>query len=186
MINHVVLVGRLTKDVEVRKTASGISSAMFTVACNRRFSRGQDGQQQADFINCVAWRQTADFLGQYARKGALVGVEGRIQTRNYERDGQRVYVTEVVADNVQLLESKSVSQARVQSGGYQENYQPQYQNSYSQPSYGNQNSQQPSYTQQQSSYSQPSYQQDFGNSSYDDSGFGAGQDLDISSDDLPF
>ena len=92
MINRVVLVGRLTKDVEVRKTGTGLSVASFTVACDRRGSRDAQGQSQADFINCVAWRQAADFLGQYARKGALVGVEGRIQTRNYDdKDGKKVY-----------------------------------------------------------------------------------------------
>ena len=83
MINRVVLVGRLTRDVEVRKTGSNLSVATFTVACDRRFSKGQEGQQSADFISCVAWRQTADLLAQYAKKGTLVGVEGRIQTRNY-------------------------------------------------------------------------------------------------------
>ena len=111
MINRVVLVGRLTKDVEVRKTQQQTSVASFTIACNRRVSKGQDAQ--TDFINCVAWRATADFLGQYARKGALVGVEGRIQTRNYDgQDGKKVYVTEVVVDSAQLLESKAVSEAR--------------------------------------------------------------------------
>ena len=129
MINRVVLVGRLTRDVEVRKTASGLSVATFTVACDRRMARGQDGnnQQSADFISCVAWRQAADFLGSYARKGALVGVEGRIQTRNYDRDGQKVYVTEIVCDTVNLLESKSQSQNRAQNSGYQDNsYQQPY------------------------------------------------------------
>jgi len=168
MINRVVLVGRLTRDVEVRKTQSGLSVASFTVAVDNR-RRGQDGttQNTADFINCVAWRQSADFLGQYARKGAMIGVDGRIQTRNYDRDGQKVYVTEVVADTVQLLESRAQSEARAQqSGGYQDNYgyqpQPAYQQSYQQPS-----------------YSQPAQPQ----TSYDDFG-PAG--LDISSDDLPF
>ena len=106
MINRVVLVGRLTKDVEVRKTQQQTSVASFTIACNRRVAKGQDAQ--TDFINCVAWRATADFLGQYAKKGALVGLEGRIQTRNYDdvNTGKKVYVTEVVADSVQLLESK--------------------------------------------------------------------------------
>ena len=116
MINRVVLVGRLTKDVEVRKTGTGLSVASFTVACDRRGSRDAQGQSQADFINCVAWRQAADFLGQYARKGALVGVEGRISTRNYDdKDGKKVYVTEVVCDNVRLLESKSQSESRKES-----------------------------------------------------------------------
>ena len=160
MINRVVLVGRLTRDVEVRKTASGLSVATFTVACDRRMARGQDGnnQQSADFISCVAWRQAADFLGSYARKGALVGVEGRIQTRNYDRDGQKVYVTEIVCDTVNLLESKSQSQSRVQNSGYQDN---SYQQPYSQP--------------------KPSVNDDFVS---DD--FGAGIGMDISSDDLPF
>ena len=160
MINCVVLVGRLTRDVEVRKTASGLSVATFTVACDRRMARGQDGnnQQSADFISCVAWRQAADFLGSYARKGALVGVEGRIQTRNYDRDGQKVYVTEIVCDTVNLLESKSQSQNRAQNSGYQDN---SYQQPYSQP--------------------KPSTNDDFVS---DD--FGAGIGMDISSDDLPF
>ncbi len=160
MINRVVLVGRLTRDVEVRKTASGLSVATFTVACDRRMARGQDGnnQQSADFISCVAWRQAADFLGSYAHKGALVGVEGRIQTRNYDRDGQKVYITEVVCDTVNLLESKSQSQSRAQNSGYQDN---SYQQPYSQP--------------------KPSTNDDFVS---DD--FGAGIGMDISSDDLPF
>ncbi|MEE8806878.1 MAG: single-stranded DNA-binding protein [Lactimicrobium sp.] len=111
MINRVVLIGRLTKDVEVRKTNSGLSVAQFTVAVDRRVSRDSNGQQNADFVPCVAWRQSADFLGSYARKGNLVGVEGRIQTRNYDdKDGKKVYVTEVVCDNVQLLQSKGASQ----------------------------------------------------------------------------
>lgn len=108
MINRAVLVGRLTRDVEVRKTQSGISCAMFTVACDRNRKRDENSSEPtADFISCVAWRQPADFLGQYAHKGSLVGVDGRIQTRNYEKDGQRIYMTEVVADQVRLLESKS-------------------------------------------------------------------------------
>ena len=108
MINRAVLVGRLTRDVEVRKTQSGISCAMFTVACDRNRKKDDNSNEPtADFISCVAWRQPADFLGQYARKGSLVGVDGRIQTRNYEKDGQRIYMTEVVADQVRLLESKS-------------------------------------------------------------------------------
>lgn len=107
MINRAVLVGRLTRDVEVRKTQSGISCAMFTVACDRNRKKDENSNEPtADFISCVAWRQPADFLGQYAHKGSLVGIDGRIQTRNYEKDGQRIYMTEVVADQVRLLESK--------------------------------------------------------------------------------
>ena len=106
MINKVILVGRLTKDLELRKTASNASVVSFTVACNRRYSSQQAGQQQtADFINCVAWNQSADFLARYAGKGSLVGVEGRITTRSYEGQNGRVYVTEVTAENVQLIGS---------------------------------------------------------------------------------
>ena len=107
-INKVVLVGRLTKDVEIRKTQSGLSVAQFTVAVNRRCSDNKE--QTADFINCVAWRQSADYLGSYSHKGSQVGIEGRIQTRNYDdKDGKRVYVTEVVCESVSLLGSNGNS-----------------------------------------------------------------------------
>ena len=101
MINRVVLVGRLTKDIDLRKTNSNTSVCSFTLACNRRFA--QQGQQTADFINCIAWRQSAEFLAKYASKGAIVGVEGRISTRNYEGQNGKVYVTEVTCDSVQLI-----------------------------------------------------------------------------------
>ena len=107
MINRVVLVGRITKDPELRKTASGISVVSFTLACNRRFSSGQEGNQEADFISCVAWRNSADFMTNYVKQGALLGVEGRLQTRNYKDQNDRtVYVTEVVCDSVQLIANK--------------------------------------------------------------------------------
>ena len=107
MINSVVLVGRLTKDIELRRTQSGLSTTTFTLACDRRLSAEQknSGTQSADFINCVAWRGSADFLGNYAHKGDTVGVEGRLQTRSYHHDGQRVYVVEVLANSVNLLHS---------------------------------------------------------------------------------
>lgn len=109
MINRTILVGRITRDVMLRKTQSGTSVVSFTIACNRRVK--QQVQPNVDFINCVAWNRTADFMVQYVRKGALLGIEGRIQTRNYDdRDGKRVYVTEVVADSVQLLESRKNAQ----------------------------------------------------------------------------
>lgn len=122
MINNVVLVGRLTRDIELRKTQSGLSVASFIVACDRRLSQEQrnNNEQSADFINCVAWRGSADFLGKYARKGDTVGVEGKIQTRNYDRDGQRVYVTEVLANSVNLLHSKQTAQPQEQAS-----YEPQ-------------------------------------------------------------
>lgn len=109
MINRVVLVGRITKDPVLRKTPNGTSVVSFTIACNRRVpSQGQD----ADFINCVAWNKTADFMAQYVKKGALLGVEGGIQTRNYDdKNGKRVYVTEVVCDSVQFLEGKKAAES---------------------------------------------------------------------------
>lgn len=110
MINRVVLVGRITRDPVLRKTPNGTSVVSFTIACNRRVK--QQGQPNVDFINCVAWNRTADFMAQYVKKGALLGLEGRIQTRNYDdKDGKRVYVTEVVADSVQFLESKKAAES---------------------------------------------------------------------------
>ena len=107
MINNVVLVGRLTKDPDLKYTGNGQAVATFTLAVNRNFTN-QSGEREADFINCVIWRKPAETLANYARKGTLLGVTGRIQTRNYEnQQGQRVYVTEVVAENFQLLESKN-------------------------------------------------------------------------------
>ena len=107
-INHVVLVGRLTKDIEVRKTNSNTSVCSFTVAVDRRFQSSQ-ASQTADFINCIAWRQSADFLANYASKGTIVSVEGRIQTRSYDGQNGKVYVTEVVADNVQIISNRNAS-----------------------------------------------------------------------------
>ena len=132
MINRVVLVGRLTKDPVLRKTANGASVVSFTVACTRRFK--QEGQPDADFINTVTWNKTADIVSQYTHKGSLVGVEGRIQTRSYDdKDGKRVYVTEVVADSVQFLESKSAaaSNAYVPEQGSNQGYQSDNGQSYS-------------------------------------------------------
>lgn len=112
------LVGRLTKDVDLRYTNSGTAVGQFILAVNRNFTN-QNGDREADFINCVIWRKAAESLANYARKGTLIGLTGRIQTRNYEnQQGQRVYVTEVVAENFQLLESKEVNeQRRGQSAG---------------------------------------------------------------------
>lgn len=106
MVNSVALVGRLTRDPELRTTGSGISVAMFTLAVNRQFSN-VNGQREADFISCVIWRKSAENFCDFTSKGSLVGIQGRIQTRNYDnKDGQRVYVTEVIVDNFSLLESR--------------------------------------------------------------------------------
>ena len=109
-INHVTLVGRLVRDVELRKTNSSTSVCSFTVAVDRRFKSQQPGAQDADFISCIAWRQSAEFLAKYGSKGAIVSVEGRIQTRTYDdASGQKKYVTEVVADSVQLISNRNSS-----------------------------------------------------------------------------
>lgn len=106
MINNTVLVGRLTKTVELRYTPSNVAVATFTLAVNRTF-KNENGDREADFINCVMRRQQAENLASWCKKGALIGVTGRIQTRSYDnQQGQRVYVTEVVAEQFQLLESK--------------------------------------------------------------------------------
>lgn len=112
MINNVTLVDRLTKDPDLRYTQSGTAVGQFTLAVNRNFTN-QQGDREADFINCVIWRKAAESLANYARKGTLIGLTGRIQTRNYDnQQGQRVYVTEIVVENFQLLESKEVNDQR--------------------------------------------------------------------------
>ncbi len=107
MINRTVLVGRLTKDPEVRYTSSNIAFARFTIAVNRTFA-GPSGEREADFIQCIAWRKQAENLARFVKKGSLIGVEGRIQTGSYDdKDGTRKYTTDVVCDSVQFLEPKN-------------------------------------------------------------------------------
>lgn len=107
MLNSVCLVGRLTRDPELKHTTSNIAVATFSLAVNRNF-KDANGERGTDFINCVIWRQQAENLANWAKKGALIGITGRIQTRSYEnQQGQRVYVTEVVAENFQMLESRA-------------------------------------------------------------------------------
>ena len=107
MINNVVLVGRIVREPELRYTPQNTAVATFTLAVNRRFKNAK-GEREADFINCVIWRQPAENIANWAKKGTLVGITGSIQVRNYEnKEGQRVYVTEVLADNFQMLESNS-------------------------------------------------------------------------------
>jgi single-strand DNA-binding protein len=116
MINRVVLVGRLTRDPELRQTQTGISVASFSLAVNRTFAN-QSGQREADFVPVVVWRKQAENVAQYVRKGALVGVEGRLQTRSYDTaDGSKRFVMEVVADSVQFLESRQSTMERQDTG----------------------------------------------------------------------
>ena len=162
MINRVVLTGRLTRDIELSRTQSFAAVASFTLAVDRSFKR--EGQPEADFINCVAWNRSAETMAQYLHKGSLIGVDGRIQTRNYDnQQGQRVYVTEVVCDSFTFLESRAQSQANQQPAN----------NGYAAPQYN-----------QQPVYSQPVAQQPVEQSF--DSSFDENDTLDIASDDLPF
>ena len=106
MINRVVLTGHLTKDPELKVTQSGLSVVQFVIGVQRQFAR-KDGEREADFISCVAWRKTAENIAKYFKKGQLIGIDGRVQTRSYDdKNGQRVYVTEVVVDNFAFLSSQ--------------------------------------------------------------------------------
>lgn len=128
-MNTTQLVGRLTKEVELKHSASGTTVGNFTLAVNRSFTN-QQGEREADFINCVIWRKAAENLAQFTRKGSQIGIEGRIQTRNYEnQQGTRVYITEVVVNNFHLLDPKPKD-----SGQQQQSYNQQPQNNYQQPS----------------------------------------------------
>ena len=129
MINRVVLVGRLTKEPELRATPSGAKVCQYTLAVNR--NRKAEGQPEADFINCVSWNKTAELMNQYLSKGALIGIEGRIQTRSYDnQQGKKVYITEVITDSVQFLESKTKAtqnQNNMANGAYYQQQSPQEQ-----------------------------------------------------------
>lgn len=159
MMNRVVLVGRLTKDPELRYTPAGAAVATFTLAVNRPFKNAQ-GEQEADFINCVVWRKPAENVANFLKKGSMAGVDGRVQTRNYEdNDGKRVFVTEVVAESVQFLEPRNHAE-----GATSNNYQ-------NQVNYSNNN--------KNGSYRASSSQNS-------DSFANEGKPIDISDDDLPF
>ncbi|HAO6493954.1 TPA: single-stranded DNA-binding protein [Listeria monocytogenes] len=160
MMNRVVLVGRLTKDPDLRYTPAGAAVATFTLAVNRPFKNAQ-GEQEADFINCVVWRKPAENVANFLKKGSVAGVDGRVQTRNYEdNDGKRVFVTEVVAETVQFLDTKNKD-----TGGSASN---KYQNK---ANYSNDN--------QTSSYRADTSQKS-------DSFANEGKPIDINEDDLPF
>ncbi|MBY0752447.1 single-stranded DNA-binding protein [Streptococcus sp. 2018037] len=170
MINNVVLVGRLTRDAELRYTPSNVAVATFTLAVNRPF-KNENGEREADFINCVIWRQAAENLANWAKKGALIGITGNIQTRHYDnQQGQRVHVTEVVVSSFQLLESRNSQQN--QQGNYQNqgnNFQNRNNQGYQSP-FGNQ--------QQTPDFSRSNQQSFFQGQTTNP--------MDISDDDLPF
>lgn len=165
MINNVVLVGRMTRDAELRYTPNNQAVATFSLAVNRNF-KNQAGEREADFINIVIWRQQAENLANWAKKGTLLGITGRIQTRNYDNaQGQRVYVTEVVADNFQILESRATRDAG-SAAGYDSPYGSATSAGFAGESGG--------------------FQSQTPNFGRDESPFGATNPMDISDDDLPF
>ncbi len=147
MINNITIVGRVVRDLELRYTPNGIASTKFTVAVNRPF-KGQNGEQEADFISVQAWRKQAENAANYLKKGNLVGITGRIQTGSYEgQDGKRIYTTDVVADSIQFLEPRSNGAGGSQSTSNYEsstNYHGASQNAPQGQNYGNNNK--PSYT----------------------------------------
>jgi len=133
MINRTVLVGRLTRDPELRYTSSNIAVVKFTLAVNRTFA-GPSGEREADFIQCVVWRKQAENLARFVRKGSLLGIEGRIQTGSYDdKDGIRKYTTEVVCDSVQFLEPKSQENTYNRDYGSQEYSKGYQKNDYQKP-----------------------------------------------------
>ena len=172
MINNVVLVGRLTKDLDLRYTSNGTAVATFTVAVNRQFTN-QKGEREADFINCVIWRKPAENMANFTRKGSLVGVEGHIQTRSYEnQQGQRVYVTEIVVETFSLLESKNKDTNKDNSNQYNNKQSNSNSNNTSHNNYGD----------EPNSHQSPN--KDTSNN-YDPFEI-TGQPIDVSDDDLPF
>src|SRR5699024_3658822 len=156
MINNTTLVGRLTKDPELKYTGSGIAVISFSMAVERNYTNVQ-GEREADFINCVAWRELAEIISKFAVKGSLIGITGKIQTRNYQNnEGRTIYITEVVTDEFQMLETKSVTDQRRNGQG-------------------------------QTQHSNQQNNNQFTNNGFDDDPFESNEDVtDISDDDLPF
>lgn len=176
-MNKVILMGRLTHDVEMRQTPTGVSLARFSIAVNRRFA-GKDAQQQADFINCVAWRQTGEFISRYFGKGSMIAIVGSIQSRSWEgQDGKRQYATEVVVDEAYFTGSKA--ETGTHSGG---TYQNQGQNFGGQQNGGFMPQQNGFGGSQGGSFNAPASQEP----NFDDFDMDGFADLDGSEDDLPF
>jgi single-strand DNA-binding protein len=163
-INSVVLVGRLTKDPELKYTPSGVAVASFTLAVNRNFTN-QAGEKEADFINCVVWRRPAENVANFLKKGSMAGVTGRIQTRNFEgQDGRRIFITEVVCESVQFLDQRTSNDGESDQGNQRGNQR-------TNNNQGDQNG--------------PGRNQSTNNNWYQQDSHG-GQPIDISDDDLPF
>ena len=164
-MNKVILMGRLTRDVEMRQTPSGVSLARFSIAVNRRFA-GKDAQQQADFINCVAWRQTGEFISRYFRKGSMIAVVGSLQSRSWDgQDGKRQYSTEVQVDEAYFTGSRA--ETGTGDSGYNGGNQGFNQGGFNNPA-----------PQTAPAQSAPDFGDDFGMDGF--------SDIDGSEDDLPF
>lgn len=114
-MNKIILMGRLTRDPELRTTPNGVSVCSFSIAVNRRF-KNAEGNYDADFINCVAWRQTGEFVSRYFTKGRMIAVVGSLQTRTYEKDGQKHYAAEVQVDEAHFTESKGSAEGSSNAG----------------------------------------------------------------------
>ena len=168
-MNKVVLTGRITKDPEIRYTSNGMPNLRFSIAVDRG-ARDAQGNRSADFINCVAFGQQADFMSRYVKKGNMLAIEGRIQTGQFQgQDGQTRYTTDVVVERVENLTPRDPNQVQQQPQQPQQNpYQ-----GFNNPGYGN----------QQAQYQQPSYQQ---SSSYDENSSPKSFDVDVDDSDLPF
>lgn len=199
MINRVVLVGRLTRDPELRYTANGAAVASFTVAVNRQFTNSQ-GEREADFIGCTIWRKAAENFVNFTKKGSLVGIDGRIQTSSYDnQQGQRVYRTDVIVENFSLLESRAESERR-DSGSGNSNQASNYNNNSNQSSqspFGNNNSNDNGYgnnsANNNSNYNNSNNNSNNNNQSNNSNSNNNGdpfadksKPIDISDDDLPF
>ena len=118
MLNHITIMGRLTRDPELRRTGSGVAVASFSVAVDRDFGRNENGEKETDFIDCVAWRNTAEFVSKYATKGRMVVVSGRLQIRSWtDKDGNKRRTAEVVADNVYFGDSRRDNEGGNAFGG---------------------------------------------------------------------
>lgn len=127
MINNVILMGRITHDLEIKQTQNGVAVIQFTLAVERRY-KGADGTHETDFINCVAWRQQAEFIGKYFRKGRMIAIEGNLRTRTYDdKNGTKHYVTEVYVDNVSFTGEKA-DPSNDYGNGYQQNSRNNYNN----------------------------------------------------------
>ncbi len=172
MLNKVILIGRLTKDPEIRVTTSGISVGTFSLAVNRNFANAR-GEKETDFFNCVCYRKLAEIVGRYVKKGQLISVEGRIQNRSYDgQDGIKRYITEIICENVVFLESRN-QQNDSGNKNYNSQQQPSFNTYQQQPKFNSNNSNNNNqfnnnYPQQQDNY-------------FDDN-----PNVDISEDDLPF